>query len=251
MRSFLSGVALLLATATATVALLAYTAHETVLEPRRAGELLAGALDTAEVRDTVLARAVPGYAVLPAQHRESLNRMARSDRVGQVLGGVEVDGSGRVDLTPVRRELVGQLEDGGHTGLAGRVRNADGEASLRIPRRYWDMYAQARGTAWTTATLGGLAAGVLFAAAVLLARSRRLGLLGAGVGVLLSAAAAAVAFRLLPEVAPLVAGDPRLAELAEIGALPLPVVVPVLLPAAVVGAVLVLTSLAVPARRQA
>lgn len=251
MRSFLSGVALLLASVTATAALLAYTAHETVLEPRRAGEMLAGALDTSEVRETVLARAVPGYAVLPARHRESLNQMASSERVGRALDGVEVDDAGRVDLAPVRRELGRQLEEEGHTELAGRVRATDRAASLQIPSRYWDMYAQARGTAWTTATLGGLGAAAIFAAAVLLARSRRLGLLGAGAGLLLSTAAAAVAFRLLPEIAPLVAADPRLAELAEVGVLPPAVIVPVLLPVAVVGAVLALVSLAVPAARQA
>ena len=90
MRSFIAVVALLLASALSTGALFAYLAHETVLDPERAGEVLSDGLDSPEVRTRILARAVPGYANLPEPHRAEVERAAQSRQVDRALSEVDV-----------------------------------------------------------------------------------------------------------------------------------------------------------------
>ena len=67
MRSFLAGIALLLAFVTGTVALSAYVAETVLLDPSRAGEVVSKAIGQDDARKEILTRAVPGYDRLDSQ----------------------------------------------------------------------------------------------------------------------------------------------------------------------------------------
>lgn len=250
MRSFLAFLALVAATLVATVGLLAYTAHETVLEPDRAGEVLARAVDSAEVRQTLLEEAVPGYASIPAEYRTGLDQVSRSERVEQALSGVEVDGQGNADVTPVRQELASALEQNGYGDLAAQVRSAEG-GTVSVPTRVWEPYVDARAASWDVAITAAIVAAALFLASVLVARSRRGAVLGVGLAVVVSAVLAGALFRMLPELAPLVTSDQRVADLAGLAGASTDTLVALLLPFVVAGGVVALLSFALPGRRRA
>lgn len=248
MRSFLAFLALVAATVTATVGLLAYTAHQTVLDPERAGQVLAQAADSAEVRQTLLERTVPGYSRIPAEYRADLDQVSRSERVEQALSGVEVDGEGNADVTPVRQELATALEQSGYGELAAQVRSARG-GTVSVPSRVWEPYLDARDTSWQVATTAGIVATLLFLAAILVARSRRGAVLSVGLAVVISAVVAGALFRVLPSLAPLVTDDQRVADMAELAGAPTDTLVTLLLPFVIAGGVVALLSFVVPGRR--
>ena len=251
MRSFIAVVALLLASALSTGALIAYLAHETVLDPERAGEVLSDGLDSPEVRTRILPRAVPGYANLPEPHRAEVDRAAQSRQVDRALSEVEVDSDGRADLSPVRQELSRTLADAGYPEAAAAVNQAGPDDTVRIPPRTWAQYTDARGSSWWVATRAGLAAAVLFLVSILSARSRRTALISTGLALLVSGAVAWLASRLLPELVPRFTGDPWLRDLAALLSPSSATIATTLLPVAVVGVLLMVGSLAVPARSRA
>lgn len=248
MRSFIAVVTLLLASALSTGALIAYLAHETVLDPERAGEVLSDGLGSPEVRARVLARTVPGYANLPAPHRAEVDRAAQSRQVDRALSEVEVDSDGRADLSPVRQELSRALTEAGYPEAAAAVDRAGPANTVRIPSRTWEQYTEARDTSWWVATRAGLAAAVLFLVSILSARSKRTAMVSAGLALLISGAVAWMAFRLVPELAPRFTSDPSLRDLAALLSPSSATIATTLVPVAVVGVLLMVGSLAVPAR---
>jgi hypothetical protein len=249
MRSFLSFLAVVLASGLAVGSLTAYVAHETVLNPERAGDVLAKALDRSDLREEVMARALPGYTSLPSAYRSDVDRLADNPRVDRALSSVRVDPDGRADLTPVRRELAQSLEEGGYGQFASQVRTADDSATVRVPPRFWRPYTDARDTAWLVATRGALAAGALFLVGLLVARNRRRALAAVGAALVLSAGAAYVVLQTLPEIAEAVSTGRWAQAAALLDAPDAATVVSVLLPVAAVGAALFVVSLLVPRPR--
>jgi len=250
MRSFIAVVALLLASAFATGALFAYLAHETVLEPERAGAVLSDGLGSSELRARVLARTVPGYANLPAPYRAEVDRAAQSTPVDRALSEVEVDSDGRADLSPVQQELSRALNDAGYPEVAATVERAGRGSTVRIPPRIWAQYTEARDASWWIATRAGLAAAALYLVGILAARSKRTALMSTGLALLISGALAWVSFRMIPELAPTFTRDPWLQDLAALVSAPTATIVATLLPVAVVGVLLMVGSLAVPTGRR-
>lgn len=248
MRSFLAFLALVVAAVAATVGLLAYTAHETVLDPERAGEVLAEATDSAEVRQTLLERSVPGYDRIPAEYRAELDAVSRSERVSEALSDVTVDGEGNADVAPVRQELATALEQNGYGELAAQVRSTGG-GTVSVPARVWQPYVDARDTSWQVATTAAIVAAALFLVSILVARRRRGAVLAVGLVILVSTVVAGALFRLLPSLAPLVTDDQRVADLAALAGASTDTLVTLLLPFAIAGGVVALVSLAVPGRR--
>ncbi|MGH3371252.1 MAG: hypothetical protein ACRDPR_14780 [Nocardioidaceae bacterium] len=250
MRSFLSFVALLLASLLTTVALVAYTAHETVLDPDRVGEVMSQGLSEDGLRERVLNRVVPGYASLPSAYREEVGRLAASQPVESALDEVEVDSRGQADLGPMRSELARTLDEGGYPELASRVQAADGRDTLRLPEGVWEPYTEARDTSWLVATRAALGASVLFLLSVVVAANRRAAVRGVGLVLLLSGGAALLLFRLLPEAARLVSDDPWVGTAADVASSgTTTTVLAPLMPVAVLGVALLLGSFLVPRRR--
>jgi len=250
MRSFIAVVALLLASALSTGALFAYLAHETVLDPERAGEVLSDGLDSTEIRARVLARTVPGYADLPAPQRAEVDRAAQSRQVDRALSEVEVDSDGSADLSPVRQEFSRALTEAGYPEAAAAVDRAGPDNEVRIPTRTWAQYTDARSASWWVATRGGLVAAALFLVSILSSRSKRTALISTGLALLISGALAWMVFRLVPELAPRFTSDPWLRDLAALLSPSSATIATTLLPVAVVGVLLMVGSLAVPARRR-
>lgn len=251
MRSFLSFVAVALASLLAVLSLAAYVVHETVLDPQRAGDVLAKAMDGSELRDEVLSRTLPGYSSLPSAYRSDVDRLADSPRVDRALSSVSVDPQGRADFSPVRRELAQSLEKGGYGELAAQVRAAQTDASIRVPQRIWGPYEEARDTAWLVATRGALASAALFLVGLLIARNRRRAVALVGAAVALSAGAAFLLLRSLPQLVEEAATGRWARWAAAVSAPDTTAVTEVLLPVAVVGAALVVVSFFVPRPRTA
>src|SRR3954451_6484919 len=100
MRSFVAGLALLLAGVIGTAALGAYVAHQTVLDPDQAGHVLAAALHSPKTRETILPRTIPGYDRLPQVARDRVEALAGTSQVSDVLSSVELAGGRRAPRGP-------------------------------------------------------------------------------------------------------------------------------------------------------
>jgi hypothetical protein len=208
MRGFLAFVALLVGFVCATVAVVAYVAHETALDPRNAGAVLSEAVGTQDIRNRLLTEAVPGYDQLPGPIRGQVDRVADSPAVDRALEDVQVDESGRADLAPVGDELAQQLRSAGLDRVATQVESASGEVAITVPDRIMEPYASAREQSWQVATYGAVAAAGAFLLGLLVARNRRAALGGVGVSLLFSAGAAFVVLRSAPELAEWWGTDP-------------------------------------------
>jgi hypothetical protein len=249
MRSFLSVLALMLALLATTVTLVAYLAHETLLDTEDLGAVAVKALQDDELRRQVLTRALPGYGELPASYREQVERAAEGPQMRRALEQVEVDDQGRVPLAPVRRQVVDSLR-ADYPEVAAHLETAGGPATFRLPPRVLEPYEDARAVTWQVATRGAVVALVLLVVGVLMARSNRAGLMGAGLVLMLSSVLAVGAFLVLPELLPLVGGLGGVERQLLRVAVPDPAgLFPLLVPVIATGAAAAVIALVLPRRR--
>jgi hypothetical protein len=207
MRSFLAGLALFLAFLTGTTALAAYVAYDVLLDPSRAGQAVAQAMEQPELRQKILAKAVPGYAQLPPRVREAVDRAARSSAADKALAKVTLDENGTVTLTPLQKELSAALRANGQSGLASRVEATDA-GTVSVPSTYMDRFHTARDLAHKAWIGGGLITLGLIALALLASPHRRRTLRSTGITVLAACLAVAVGYWVLPAFARAASSDP-------------------------------------------
>lgn len=244
MRSFLAGIALLLAFVTGTVALSAYVAETVLLDPSRAGEVVSKAIAQDDVRKEILDRAVPGYDRLDSQTQAKIDEVAGSDAARQAMKGVKLDDNGNVHLGPLRDSVVSELRAHGEGKLADRIRTQSGGAEVSLPSRYLDKFQSARQRARDTWTKAGILAGILALVALLVSK-RRIRTVGSiGVTILLCCVAVALLALAVPGLVTAASSDP----VAETGASVLrsewTSALLAMLPVAVVGAALTVLGLA-------
>jgi hypothetical protein len=249
MRSFLAGLALLLAWIAGTAALTSYVALQGVLSPHGSGRVLSSALQQPALRHRILADVVPGYGELPDPLRREVNQVVQSPRFDQAIAHLRVDAHGRVDLTGLRQQLERRLRAQGLDQLATMLGSVGGPATVTLPSPVRHDYAKARAVAHRIAVDGAVAAGVLLLFALLVSPNRRRTVRGAGWTILASCAATAVLWWASPALAKLssrrlwvdIATAAQHASTAT--------VVATLVPVAVVGVVVLLVSLLVPGPR--
>jgi hypothetical protein len=246
MRSYLAGLAVFLGGLIGTVALGAYVAHQTVLDPDRAGQVLAAALEEPDVRETILARAVPGYGRLPDAGRAALDRLAQTSQVDTALRSVRLDQDGEVRLAPLRDELTRALRDNGQSGLAARVASSGGPDAVSVPVDVLDRYTTAGDAAWLLASRGALAAAVLFVAAVAVSANRRATVRGVGLTMLIGCAVVAFLYWVSPNVARAASNSPWVNAAAAVRDSQASTALTIVIPVAAVGLALVIASLLLP-----
>lgn len=244
MRSFLAGIALLLAFVTGTVALAAYVAETVLLDPSRAGEVVSKAIGQDATRKEILTRAVPGYDRLDPQTQALVDRAAGSKQAQEALKRVKLDDNGNVQLGPLRDRVVSELRASGQGKLADRIQTESGSAQVSLPSKYMDKFQSARQTARDTWTKAGVLTGILALVALLFSR-RRIRTLGSiGITILLCCVAVALLALAVPGLVSAASSDP----LAEAGASVLrsewTSALSAMLPVAVVGAALAVLGLA-------
>jgi hypothetical protein len=250
MRSFLAGLALLLGGLIGTAALGAFVAHQTVLDPDRAGEVVASALGQPDLRQTILAKTVPGYGRLPREGRAALDRLAQTSQVDGALRSVTLDANGDVRLAPLRSQLAEALRQNGQSGLAARVASSGGPDAVSVPADILSRYTTARDTTWLVATRGALAAAVLFLVALAVSANRRSTVRASGVVVLLGCAVVAALYWLSPALAHAASSSPWVEGATGVRDSQRPTVLAILLPVAAVGVALLVASLLVPKPRR-
>lgn len=248
MRSLLAALALLLATLTGTAALVAYMAHESILDPDRSGEMLSAALKEPELREELLTRALPDYQTLPQQYRDAVDRTAQSPAVDRALKRLEVDRDGNVHLGPARAQLAERLRAAGQQQLATRVEQTRTRDSVRLPQKVTRPYTDAGDSAWLVATRGAAVAAGLLLVALVVSRHRHRALAAAGVALLVVCGLAALAYSMLPRVAGVVTDEPWIAAAADAGLHYPPSVTSVMIALAVAGGALLVVSAALPRR---
>jgi hypothetical protein len=246
MRSFIAGLALLLAGLIGTAALGAYIAHRTVLDPERAGEVLAAGLEQPELRRMILTRAVPGYVRVPQEGRAALDRLAETSQLDRALRSVRLSADGTVSLAPLRNELTQALRDNGQTELAARIATAGGPDAVDVPARIFDRYERARDVTWLVATRGALAAVVLFLVALVVSANRRVTVRSIGVTILLSCGVVALLYWVSPELAHAASASPWVDAAAAVRQSQTSTALGILLPVAAAGVVLVIGSFFLP-----
>ena len=253
MRSFFAGIALVLAGLVGTVALGAYIAHETVLDPDRAGQLLASGLTQPELRRTILTRAVPGYTRLPTEAQQGLDRLAGTSQVDRALRSVRLTDEGTVALAPLRSELTQALRDNGQPRLASQIAASGGPDVVDVPADILNRFTRARDATWLVATRGALAAGVLFLCALLVSGNRRSTVRSIGVTILLGCAVIALGYWVSPSLAHAASANPWVEAAAAVRESQTPTVFAIVVPVAAFGLAMVAASFFVPrpARRPA
>jgi hypothetical protein len=249
MRSLLAGLALFLAFVSGTAALTAYAAHEVLLDPRRAGEVLSTALRQPDLRERILSRAVPGYAQLPGVARTGVDALAATPSVDRALESVTVSRTGEVSLSPLQAALAAGLRSNGLGPVADAVSSAQG-ASVTVPPEYLDRYLTAQDTSRRVAVQGGLVAGLLLVVALVVSRDRRRTVRSAGITTLLACAAAAGLHLLLPTFVAASSARPEIDAVAAVVQAQRTEVLLALLPAVAAGLVLLAVGVLVPAPRR-
>ena len=243
MRSFLTGLLLLVAFVSGTAALTAYVADQVVLAPDRTGDVIARAVGQKDLRDELLSRAVPGYDQLPAPVKARVDQAAESEAAQRALKKVNVRNDGTVSLAPLRDGIATELRANGLGPVADRITSASGSAEVELPSRYTDKLDQARSTTRNVWTKGGLVAVIALVLAVLVSRRHVRTVGSAGLTVLLASGAAALIYFVLPDVARAVSSDPLVEAGAEAMRSDLGVVFTTLLPVLVIGGAMLLVGL--------
>lgn len=250
MRSLLAVVAVLLGSLIATAALVAYVAHQSVLDPAQVDDMAVHVLEEDDLRNRLLNRVLPGYSNLPPRYRDQVDLVAESEEVRRNLGTVRIDSQGKVRLGPMRRELARGLRGSGYSQFAAQVENANGSDVLRVPPAIWKHYLNAREIAWLVSTRGSVMAVALFLFAVLLAPNRRRSLQGVGVALLVSAGFVALLYWMLPELVPAVTEDPWVQAVSSISPEYKSAATAIALPVAVAGFVVIAVSFVIPRSRR-
>ncbi|MFL6135918.1 MAG: hypothetical protein ACJ72A_24145 [Nocardioidaceae bacterium] len=246
MRSFLAGLAVLLGGVIGTAALGAFVVHQTVLDPDRAGDVLASALQRPDLRQTILARTVPGYRRLPREGRSALDQLAQTSQVESVLRSVRLTDNGEVRLAPLRSQLTQALRDNGQSQLAARVASGGGPDVVSVPTDLLDRYTTARDTTWLVATRGALVAVALFLVALLVSRNRAGTVRAVGLTILLGCAVVALVYWVSPNLAHAASSNPWVESAGAVRDSQRSTVVTILVPVAAVGVVLLIASLLIP-----
>lgn len=248
MRSVLATVALLLATVCTAVAATAYLAHEHVLNRARVGDVAAASLSDPVLRGEVLRSAFPEYDRLPAAYRAEVDRVSKSREFERAVGAVRVDSRGRANLRPVRTALARNLDEHGYSDLVSRMDDSRVPVSIRLPPRIWESFTSARETSWLVVVRASVVAGLLYVAAIAVARHRRRAVRSTGLGLLFGGATAVALVWFSPVLAGL-ATDERLRAIAEAGRPRALDMVQSLLPLGIAGSLLLLGSLLMPRAR--
>lgn len=250
MRSLLAAVALLLAAVVGTVALAAYVAHQTVLDPRSSGHLVASALDDPSLRHRILAGSVPGYDGLPSAARARVDQVAEDSELQAAIRKVRVDAQGRVHLSRLRQAIEEKLRAEGEPQLAAELEAVGGPATMRLPSPVTDGLATARSGAWTLATGGGVVALALLLSAVLVARNRRRALHGAGWTVLVACGLTGLLWYFAPKLTRLAGYQAWSDAVAAARQSYAPAVFSSMLPVILAGVALLAVSFLLPGRRR-
>ncbi|CAN5419221.1 hypothetical protein BH10ACT10_BH10ACT10_01850 [soil metagenome] len=237
MRSFLAGLALFLAFVTGTIALSAYVAETTLLDPSRAGTIVAKSLGRSDVREELLSRAVPGYDRLDASTKARVDDAARSASARRALDRVRLSDDGTLRLDSLHDAVASELRANGQSRAARRV-EASNVGEVTLPARYTNKLADARTTARDVWQKGGLAAVVLAAVALLVSKRRVRTLGSVGLTVLLCCAATAGLAWLLPTFVRAASSDPLVGVGASVLRSEWTTTLTAMLPVAVVGAAL-------------
>lgn len=195
MRSFVAGLAILLAFLTGTAALGALVAHQVVLNPDRAGLELDAALSDQELGDRVLNQIVPGYLTLDPRLRATIREAALDPAVHEAVRKVTFDPrSGEISLKPIQAEVTSQVS----RFVLGNAATNNGDPVITVPQKDLVRYREAVDRTGQVAVLGGLATVVLLALALLVSNRRLWTLRSVGIWTLVSCALVAAAYWLLP-----------------------------------------------------
>jgi hypothetical protein len=246
MRSFLAGIAVLLGGLIGTAALGAFVAHQTVLDPDRTGDVLASALQRPDLRQTILARTVPGYGRLPREARSALDQLAQTSQVNSALRSVRLNDNGQVRLAPLRSQLTQALRENGQSRLATVVAASGGPDAVSVPTNILNRYTTARNTSWFLATRGALVAAALFLIALVVSRNRARTVRAVGFTVLLGCAVVALLYWVSPNLAHAASSSPWVEGATAVRDSQRSTVLTILLPVAAVGVVLLVASLLIP-----
>ncbi len=249
MRSFLAGVALFLAFLSGTMALAAFVTYDDLLDPARAGQVVANSLKQDALRDKVLARVVPGYDLLPPSVQAGIGAVATSSGAQDAVSQLRLQDNGTIDLAPLQAELASSLRASGHPLLATAVSADRGSASVSVPATYLDKYTTAREVSRKLWIGGGLIALGLVAIAVLVSKHRRRTIRSTGLATLLACAAVALGYWVMPTFVQAASSAAESDAVAAVLQAQRPTVLHTLLPVAVVGVVLVVVGLAGGRRR--
>jgi hypothetical protein len=236
-RSFAVALALLLAFLTGTLTLEAYAGRAVAFAPDAAGRALDAALDQPDLVQQVMARAVPGYELLPGPERLAVDQLARTDAAHRVARQVRLDADGTVALTPLQRQLTRSLRGLGLEPLADIV-TAAGPGRVTVPASYLDRYRQARDLSRLVLVAGAVVTALLVVLALLVSPDRLRTLRTIGLTALLCCVAAAVVYWALPGVATLVGSSSAAEVVAAVIRDGRPTVLARLAPVAVAGLVL-------------
>lgn len=252
MRSFLTALALLCAAVVGTVALTAYVASQTALSPEGSGRVLSSALQQPALRHRVLAAVVPGYDSLPSSVQHELNGIVQNPKFEAAVRRVRVQADGTVQLAPLRHQIEHWLRGHGEAPAASILAAVGGPVSVHLPRPVAHRYTEARHAARTISRVGGIIAVALLLLALLVSRHRRRTLGGVGWTILASCAATAVLWWAIPALAGLASRGAWSDALAAVAAsASYPTVISILVPVAVVGAVVLIVSFLLPRGRRA
>ncbi len=245
MRSFFAGLAIFLSFLTGTTALASYVIHDVVLDPARAGEVVAYGLQQTDLRRDILGHTVPRYGRLSVKVRADVDAVAESSGVGEAARRVSLDSDGNVALGPLQQYLARVLRPD-HPSLATRIAGAD--TRVAVPSRYVDRYDAARDNSRTLAVRGALATAVLLVVALLVTPSRRRSSRSIGIAALLAAGIVALGYWALPTVIQAASSSSVVGAVVAVVRAERTDVLLRVAPVAVVGAVLVVVAVALGSR---
>jgi len=242
-RGFLAGLAAVLVFFTATAGL-AGAVGLTLLDPHRAGDVVATALGESDLASRILGRVVPGYTTLDPSTRAAVRGVVRAQPTLDAARRVEFDAStGKVDLQPLRQEVVDALRQAGQPRLAATVAHDERGSVVTVPMKDLNRYRDARELSRRAALLGGLATLVLAGVALLSSRHRLRTGRSVGVAVALAALVVGAAYWLLPGAAQSVGSNDAAKVASALLDLARPRVLVILGSALGVGVLLILTPL--------
>ncbi len=191
MRSFIAGLAIFLSFFAGVATLVAYPAHQVLLNPDRVGETVGNALQQSDLRGRVLTRLVPGYGDLPKAQRREVDRIAESSGTTDALADVEIRSDGTIDLSSLQTHIAEGARAGGQDRLADQLEARAGTGTLDVPKKYFDVYETARETVWQTILFAGFVTLLLYGIALLASTRRGRTTRSIGITLLLSTAVAA------------------------------------------------------------
>jgi Zn-dependent protease len=246
-RSFVAGLAVLLAFLTGTAALGGAVVHRTLLDPAKAGQVVEKALQDPELRNEILAEAVPRFGTFPQIVQTQVGALAQTSTVRSAVRRLRLDSDGTVSLQPLQAALAQQLRQAGLAPVAAVVTSQD--ARVAVPSRYLTRYHDARRTTQRLEQWGGLATAVLVVLALLVSPRRLRTVRSIGVATLLACAAVAALFWALPGLLRASSSDVAYDALAAAVQGQRSAMGAMVVPVAVVGLVLVVVGLVGSRRR--